>query len=107
MYCGFHSDIYKIRFLADPALDFTNAADVAFTAAAVFGGPRSKRYALLVEDGKVKDAFIEPDNTGLNSQSDSLSCRRVTDGLMQFPLPTKFFNEQNTPRSRSSRSTFH
>jgi 2-Cys peroxiredoxin 5 len=56
-----------IRFIADPELKFTKALDLSFdTAAAVFGGERSKRYALLVEGGKVKEAFIEPDNTGLD-----------------------------------------
>ena len=25
---------------------------------------RGKRYALKVEDGKVKEAYVEPDNTG-------------------------------------------
>ncbi|QDS78009.1 hypothetical protein FKW77_002525 [Venturia effusa] len=56
-----------IRFIADPELKFTKALDLSFDqAAAIFGGERSKRYALLIEDGKVKEAFVEPDNTGLN-----------------------------------------
>ncbi|OCK82004.1 Redoxin [Lepidopterella palustris CBS 459.81] len=55
-----------IRFLADPLLNFTNALDLSFDGSAVFGGPRSKRYALVIEDGKVKEAHVEPDNTGLN-----------------------------------------
>ncbi|KAF2436010.1 peroxiredoxin [Tothia fuscella] len=55
------------RFIADPELKFTKALDLSFdAAAAIFGGARSKRYALLIEDGKVKEAFVEPDNTGLN-----------------------------------------
>jgi len=55
-----------IRFLADPGLAFTKALDLDFDASAIFGGPRSKRYALLVEDGKVKEAFVEPDKTGIS-----------------------------------------
>jgi len=56
-----------IRFIADPSLKFTKALDLSFDgAAAVFGGERSKRYALVVEDGKVKEAYVEPDNTGLD-----------------------------------------
>ncbi|KAF2495578.1 Redoxin [Lophium mytilinum] len=55
-----------IRFIADPALAFTKALDLDFDASAIFGGPRGKRYALLVEDGKVKEAFVEPDNTGIS-----------------------------------------
>ncbi|KAK2777903.1 hypothetical protein FQN52_002947 [Onygenales sp. PD_12] len=55
-----------IRFLGDAQGEFTKALDLAFDATAIFGNPRSKRYVLVVEDGKVKEAFVEPDNTGLN-----------------------------------------
>lgn len=55
-----------IRFLADPKGEFTTALDLAFDATAIFGQPRSKRYALVVEDGKVKEAHVEPDNTGMS-----------------------------------------
>jgi len=54
-----------IRFLGDQSAKFSEALDVAFDATAILGSVRSKRYALLVEDGKVKEAFVEPDNTGL------------------------------------------
>ncbi|KAI1377860.1 Redoxin-domain-containing protein [Hypoxylon crocopeplum] len=53
-----------IRFLADPAGEFTRALDLGFDAPAIFGGMRAKRYALVVEDGKVKSVHVEPDNTG-------------------------------------------
>ncbi|MCJ1246620.1 hypothetical protein MMC30_003829 [Trapelia coarctata] len=55
-----------IRFLADPSLAFTKALGLSFDGRAIFGGPRSKRYALVIEDGKVRKAFVEPDNTGVN-----------------------------------------
>ncbi|KAL7268372.1 hypothetical protein RUND412_009006 [Rhizina undulata] len=55
-----------IRFIADPGCKLTNALDLAFDGTAIFGGPRSKRYALYVEDGKVSKIFVEPDNTGVN-----------------------------------------
>lgn len=54
-----------IRFLADPSLAFTDALDLAFDGSKIFGGPRGKRYALCVRDGKVVRAFVEPDNTGV------------------------------------------
>lgn len=57
-----------IRFLADPHGAFTNALDLAFDGTAIFGQPRSKRYALVVEDGKVKEAHVEGDNTGMNGE---------------------------------------
>ncbi|KAF8461118.1 thioredoxin peroxidase/alkyl hydroperoxide reductase [Kalaharituber pfeilii] len=54
-----------IRFVADPSGKFTEALDLLFDGRAIFGGPRGKRYALLVEDGKVSKMFVEPDNTGV------------------------------------------
>lgn len=60
--------LLKIRFLADPHAAFTQALDVQFDGTAIFGQPRSKRYALVVEDGKVKEAHVEPDNTGVNGE---------------------------------------
>lgn len=59
----------NIRFLGDPSGAFTKAFDVEFESAKVFGHNRSKRYAVTVENGKVKDVFIEPDNTGVVGES--------------------------------------
>ncbi|KAK5006073.1 hypothetical protein LTR28_006929 [Elasticomyces elasticus] len=59
-----------IRFLGDPHCAFTNAVDLAFDSTAVFGQPRSKRYALVIEDGKVKEVHVEPDNTGVKGRHD-------------------------------------
>jgi len=55
-----------IRFLGDPSAAFTKALELDFDAAAIFGGPRSKRYVLEIEDGKVSKMHIESDNTGLD-----------------------------------------
>ncbi|KAL8909211.1 MAG: hypothetical protein Q9207_000385 [Kuettlingeria erythrocarpa] len=55
-----------IRFLGDPDGKFTEALDLSFDSASIFGNNRSKRYALVVEDGKVKQAHVEPDNTGVD-----------------------------------------
>jgi hypothetical protein len=43
-----------------------------FDSTSIFGNKRSKRYALVVEDGKVKSAFVEPDNTGVDGEYPSL-----------------------------------
>ncbi|KAI1843011.1 hypothetical protein JX266_010864 [Neoarthrinium moseri] len=53
-----------IRFLGDPAGEFTKALDLDFDSTAIFGNRRAKRYALVIEDGKVKSVHVEPDNTG-------------------------------------------
>ncbi|KAN0121708.1 Redoxin [Hyaloscypha variabilis] len=55
-----------IRFLGDPSGAFTRALDVEFEAAPLLGTNRSKRYAIVVENGKVKSVDIEPDNIGVN-----------------------------------------
>lgn len=55
----------QIRFLADPKGEFTKELDLLFDASKFFGNERSKRYALLVEDGKIVKTFIEPDNTSV------------------------------------------
>ncbi|KKA28963.1 hypothetical protein TD95_000899 [Thielaviopsis punctulata] len=54
----------KIRFLGDPSGAFTRALDLDFDGKAIFGNDRSKRYALVIENGKVAKAFVEPDNIG-------------------------------------------
>jgi 2-Cys peroxiredoxin 5 len=63
------TQISQIRFLGDPTAKFTEALDLAFDGTAIFGGPRSKRYALEIgEDGKVTALHVEPDNTGLDGK---------------------------------------
>ncbi len=60
----------QIRFLGDPSGQFTKDLDLSFESAAVFGQDRSKRYALVVEDGKIKSTHVEPDNTGVDGMCD-------------------------------------
>lgn len=57
-----------IRFLADSSGAFTRALDVEFPSAPVLGTNRSKRYALVIEGGKVKSVNIEPDNVGADGE---------------------------------------
>jgi 2-Cys peroxiredoxin 5 len=62
----------KVRMLADPAGDYATALGLDVNAA-VLGGKRSKRFALVVEDGKVTHLQVEPDGFGLTcSLSESL-----------------------------------
>ena len=49
-----------INFLADGAGDFAKALGLDFDASMGGLGVRSKRYAMLVEDGMVKELNIEP-----------------------------------------------
>ncbi|XP_015226805.1 PREDICTED: peroxiredoxin-5, mitochondrial [Cyprinodon variegatus] len=58
----------KVRMLADPTGAFAKAVDLLLDSdkiVQVLGNQRSKRYAMLVEDGVVKKINVEPDGTGL------------------------------------------
>lgn len=54
----------KITMLADPLGIFTKALGLEVQAD-VLGGLRSKRYSMVVEDGKVTQLNVEPDGFGL------------------------------------------
>jgi len=55
----------KVRMLADPSAEFTRALGLDVESAGL-GGTRSKRYAMVVEDGKVTNLQVEPDGFGLS-----------------------------------------
>ncbi|MFT6234629.1 MAG: 2-Cys peroxiredoxin 5 [Myxococcota bacterium] len=54
----------KVRMLADPQGEFVTAMGLDVDAA-VLGGTRSKRFAMVVENGKVTHLQVEPDGFGL------------------------------------------
>lgn len=58
----------QMRYLGDPSATFTKALELDFDGTAIFGGPRSKRYALVIEEGKVKSVHVEPDAIGTNGK---------------------------------------
>lgn len=53
----------QITFAADPTAAFAKALDLSFDATPLLGNVRSKRYALVIENGKVKSAHVEDDPT--------------------------------------------
>lgn len=55
----------KVRMLADPSAEFTKALGLDVFSAAL-GGTRSKRYAMVIEDGRVTRLQVEPDGFGLS-----------------------------------------
>jgi len=55
----------KVRMLADPAGDYVTALGLDVNAA-VLGGTRSKRFSMIIEDGKVSAINVEPDGFGLS-----------------------------------------
>lgn len=50
----------KIRFFADGSAVFTRAIGLDFDLTAAGMGVRSKRYSMLVEDGKITQLNVEP-----------------------------------------------
>lgn len=55
----------KVRLLADPTGTFTKALGLEVNAPAL-GGLRSKRYAMIVDNGVVTQLELEPDGFGLS-----------------------------------------
>jgi 2-Cys peroxiredoxin 5 len=58
----------KFRFLGDTSGEFTRQLGLDFESAAIFGNNRSKRYAIVVKNGKVESVNVEPDNTGVDGK---------------------------------------
>ncbi|CAF1069510.1 unnamed protein product [Rotaria sordida] len=55
----------KVRVLADPDAKFTKALGLEKDMTAALGNVRSSRYAMVIDNNKVKKLFVEPDGTGL------------------------------------------
>jgi peroxiredoxin len=58
----------KVRMLADGNGEFTKAVGLTLDASGFGMGTRSQRYAMIVNDGKVKELLVEP-GPGLNVSS--------------------------------------
>ena len=63
--CDLFFQLGKVRMLADTCGDFAKAADLSLDLSKVLGSVRSKRFSILVEDGKAIKVNIEPDGTGM------------------------------------------
>lgn len=61
-----HQADNKVTLLADSKGELAKAMDLDFDASGALGSHRFKRFAAILEDGKVKKLFVEPDTTGLN-----------------------------------------
>jgi len=53
----------KVRMIADTNAEFVKALGLDFNAPPL-GGTRSKRFSMVVEDKKITQINVEPDNTG-------------------------------------------
>ena len=60
-----HKCTGKIRMLADTNAKFTKSLDLAMEIP-MLGGIRSKRYSMVVENGRICSIQVEPDGTGLS-----------------------------------------
>ncbi|BFZ55258.1 hypothetical protein PYCC9005_002298 [Savitreella phatthalungensis] len=54
-----------VSFYADQDGSWTRAAALEFDAAKVLGSKRCKRFAAIIDNGKVAKLFVEPDGTGM------------------------------------------
>ncbi|XP_068632515.1 peroxiredoxin-5, mitochondrial [Battus philenor] len=71
-----HNTKGKIRMLADPSGNFIKALDLG-TNLPPLGGFRSKRFSMVINDGKVEELNVEPDGTGLScSLADKLKYKK-------------------------------
>lgn len=74
----------QIRFVGDIYGELTKAWDLEFDSAAVFGINRSKRAAIVTNDGKVVEVAIEPTNTQTDGQlTCATSVKRLADAWKQ------------------------
>jgi len=55
-----------LLLLADGSADFTKALDLKLDLTGAGLGVRSKRYSMIVEDGKVTALNVEPDGAGIS-----------------------------------------
>lgn len=55
----------KVLMLADTKADFARATGLDVDLKDVLGSVRCKRFAMIIDDGIVKDLQIEPDGTGM------------------------------------------
>ena len=61
-----HNASGNVTMLADTCGDFTKAVDLELDLSAVLGTVRSKRFSIVVENGKAVKVNVEPDGTDLS-----------------------------------------
>lgn len=60
------NDNDQVTLLADSKGELARAMDLAFDASGALGNHRFQRFAAILENGVVKQLFVEPDRTGLD-----------------------------------------
>lgn len=73
----------KIRFLADTTGKFNAELGTLFDATPALGNMRARRSSMLIEDGKITWAFVEP--TGGFTKSDAGTFLREALGVTDVP----------------------
>ncbi|KAF4711890.1 Peroxiredoxin-5, mitochondrial, partial [Perkinsus olseni] len=61
----------KVRMLSDVDGDAAKALGTDFDASGVLGPIRTKRFAAIIDNGKITDLEVEPDGTGLSCSRSS------------------------------------
>ncbi|KAJ8986056.1 hypothetical protein NQ317_003349 [Molorchus minor] len=68
----------KVRLLADPSAALAKALDLTVDIP-LLGGVRSKRYSMVIENGKIASLQVEPDGTGLLYDTNRKVCSVAED----------------------------
>lgn len=93
-----------LAYVADGNADFTRALGLLVDQRAAHMGERSRRYALLVNDGRVEQAFIEPDEDGdPYTVSDADTMLRTLDPDAQPPDQVVIFTRAGCPHCARAR----
>ena len=94
----------EVRMLADPTGAFTRALGMMSDRQAEVLGPRSRRYALVVEDGRIERMFAEPDEDGDPfTVSDADTVYRYVAGAERAPSRIAIVTKAHCPHSAKAK----
>ncbi|KAF9242806.1 Redoxin-domain-containing protein [Melanogaster broomeanus] len=66
-----------VRFIADDKGEFTSNLGLLFDASDLLGSPRSKRYAIIAQDGKVESISVEADPGQVTSTASKMILAQI------------------------------
>lgn len=95
----------EVRMLADPTGVFTRGLGMLSERQAEVLGPRSRRYAMVVEDGEIERMFAEPDVDGDPfTVSDADTVYRYVAGAERAPARIALVTKAHCPHSARAKA---
>ena len=99
-------DAEQITFIPDGNGDFSEGMGMLVDKRAIGFGKRSWRYSMLVKDGIIQKAFIEPDKEGDPFEvSDAETMLRYINPNAQIPEPVVVFAKPGCPHCARAKAT--